>query len=259
MQIEIIDTHCHLDSEPFNQDRAEVIARAVAAGVTRMITIGTGQGLEGASRAIAIADANPMVWATVGVHPHNADTALELAHLEQLAHHNKVVAIGETGLDFFRDWAPVAAQQAVFEAQIAIARRVNKPLVIHSRNAAAASLETLISNNARDVGGVLHCFSEDAAFASKLREINFRVSFPGQLTFKKASQVREVCKAIPLEQILVETDSPYLSPEPHRGKRCEPAYVVETTRMLAQIKGLSLEEVAAITTSNALQLFTQMR
>jgi TatD DNase family protein len=259
MPIEIIDTHCHLDSEPFNQDRDEVIERAVAAGVTRMITIGTGQGLAGASRAIALAEAHPMVWATVGVHPHNADITLDLAHLEKLAHHNKVVAIGETGLDFFRDWAPVDAQHAVFEAQIAIARRVKKPLVIHSRNAGTASLETLIRHDARDVGGVLHCFSEDAAFAAQLREINFLVSFPGQLTFKKANEVREVCKAIPLEQILVETDSPYLAPEPHRGKRCEPAYVVETTRMLAQIKGLSLEEVAAITTDNALRLFAQMR
>lgn len=258
MQIEIIDTHCHLDSEPFNQDRDEVISRAVAAGVTRMITIGTGQGLVGASRAIAIAEAHQMVWATVGIHPHNADTSLDLVYLERLAHHKKVVAIGETGLDFFRDWAPVDAQHAVFEAQIAIARRVKKPLIIHSRNAAAASLETLIEHNARDVGGVLHCFSEDAEFAAILRDINFLVSFPGQLTFKKANEVREVCKAIPLEQILVETDSPYLAPEPHRGKRCEPAYVVETARMLAQVKGLALEEVAAITTNNALRLFTQM-
>jgi TatD DNase family protein len=259
MQMEIIDTHCHLDSEPFNQDRDEVIARAVAAGVTRMVTIGTGQGLEGASRAIALAEARPMVWATVGVHPHNANTTLDLTPLEKLASHNKVVAVGETGLDFFRDWAPVDAQHVVFEAQIAIARRVKKPLVIHSRNAGAASLETLIKHGAGDVGGVFHCFSEDAAFATRLREINFRVSFPGQLTFKKANEVREVCKAVPLDQILVETDSPYLAPEPHRGKRCEPAYVVETARMLAQIKGLSLEEVAAITTTNALQLFTNMR
>jgi TatD DNase family protein len=259
MSLEIIDTHCHLDSEQFDQDRDEAIARAVAAGVTRMITIGTGQGLAGASRAIALADKHSMVWATVGIHPHNADTNLDLAHLEKLALHNKVVAIGETGLDFFRDWAPIDAQHAVFEAQIALARRVKKPLVIHSRNAGAASLETLMKHSASDVGGVFHCFSEDAAFAAKLREINFRVSFPGQLTFKKANEVREVCKATPLDQILLETDSPYLAPEPFRGKRCEPAYVVETARMLAQIKGLSLAEVAAITTNNALQLFSQIR
>jgi TatD DNase family protein len=259
MPIEIIDTHCHLDSEPFNDDRAAVVARAVAAGVTRLITIGTGGGLAGAAKAIALAETYPAVWATVGVHPHNADVSLDLDYLEKLAHHPRVVAIGEVGLDFFRDWAPVDAQHAVFEAQIAIARRVKRPLVIHSRNAGDQVLETLIRHNARDVGGVVHCFSENADFAARLREIQFRVSFPGQLTFKKAHEVRNVCKAIPIEQILVETDAPYLAPEPHRGKRCEPAFVVETTKVLAQIKGLSLEQVAAITTNNALQLFSQIR
>lgn len=259
MPIEIIDTHCHLDSEPFNDDRAEVIARAVSAGVTRLITIGTGKGLAGASRAIALAEAYPMVWATVGVHPHNADLSIDLSAIERLAQHEKVVAIGEIGLDFFRDWAPVDAQHSAFEAQIAIARRVKKPLVIHSRNAGEQVLATLIQHNARDVGGVVHCFSENAEFAARLRDIQFKVSFPGQLTFKKAHEVRDVCKAIPIEQILVETDAPFLAPEPHRGKRCEPAFVVETTKVLAQIKGLSLEEVAAITTSNALQLFSHIR
>lgn len=259
MPLEIIDTHCHLDAEPFAADCAEVVARAIAAGVTRLITIGTGGGLAGAQRAISLAETFPEVWATVGVHPHNANTSLDLGHLEQLAHHPRVVAIGEVGLDFFRDWSPVDAQHAVFESQIAIARRVKKPLVIHSRDAGDQVLETLIRLNARDVGGVVHCFSESAEFAARLREIHFRVSFPGQLTFKKAHQVREVCKAIPIEQIVVETDAPYLAPEPHRGKRCEPAFVVETTKVLAQIKGLSLEEVAAITTSNALQLFAQIR
>jgi TatD DNase family protein len=259
MPIEIIDTHCHLDSEPFNNDRDEVVARAVAAGVTRLITIGTGGGLAGASKAIALAETYPMVWATVGVHPHNADLSLDLTPLEHLVQHPKVVAVGEIGLDFFRDWSPVDAQHHVFQAQIALARKVKKPIVIHSRDAGESTLDTLVRCNAQEVGGVFHCFSENAEFAERLREINFRVSFPGQLTFKKAHEVREVCKAIPLEQILVETDAPYLAPEPHRGKRCEPAFVVETTKMLAQIKGLSLEEVAAITTSNALQLFSQIR
>jgi TatD DNase family protein len=258
MPIEIIDTHCHLDSEPFDTDRQEVIERAHAAGVTRLITIGTGNGLSGAYRAIALAEAHPNIWATVGVHPHNAAISLDLEELDRLAQHQKVVAIGETGLDFFRDWAPVDAQHQTFQAQIALARKVKKPLVIHSRNAGAASLETLIQHQAHEVGGVFHCFSENAEFAARLREINFRVSFPGQLTFKKAHEIRAICKEIPLDQILVETDAPYLSPEPHRGKRCEPAFVVETTKMLAHIKGLSLEEVAAITTENSLKLFAQI-
>lgn len=259
MSIEIIDTHCHLDSAPFDPDRDEVLKRAAAAGVTRLITIGTGEGLAGASRAIQLAERYSMVWATVGVHPHNADTSFDISCIETLARHDKVVAIGEIGLDFFRDWAPVDAQHAVFEAQIEIARRVKKPLIIHSREAGNEVLETLIRLNARDVGGVVHCFSEDATFAAQLREINFRVSFPGQLTFKKAHEVRQVCKAVPLEQILVETDAPYLAPEPYRGKRCEPAYVLETTKMVAQVKDLPLEEVAAATTKNALQLFPQLQ
>lgn len=253
---ELIDTHCHLDSEPFSEDRDACIARAVSAGVTRMITIGTGAGLAGASRAIGIAEKFPIVWATVGVHPHNAADDFELETLEKLAQHPKVVAIGETGLDFFRDWAPKDKQYATFIAQIEVARRVRKPLVIHSRDAGEEALRILTEHGAADVGGVFHCFSEDATFAKRLRDINFRVSFPGQITFKKADAVREICKAIPLEQILIETDSPFLSPEPHRGKRCEPAFVVETARRIAAIKGLSLEELAAITTSNARSLFT---
>lgn len=259
MPIDIIDTHCHLDSEQFAQDVDQVIERAIKAGVTRMITIGTGSGLSGATRAIAIAERHPMIWATAGIHPHNADPELDINELERLANHPKVVGIGETGLDFYRDWAPVDAQYTVFKAQIAIARKIKKPLVIHSRNAGSQTLETLIQESARDVGGVFHCFSEDANFAGKLRDINFMVSFPGQLTFKKAHEVRDVCKQIPIEQIMVETDSPYLAPEPNRGKRCEPAFVVETLKVLASIKGLPLEEAAAITTNNALRLFSGIR
>jgi TatD DNase family protein len=259
MPFEVIDTHCHLDSEPFNDDLDQVIERAVAAGVTKMITIGTGSGLAGASRAINIANRYPMVWATVGVHPHNASADLDLQPLEQLANHPKVVAIGETGLDFYRDWAPADAQYEVFKAQIAVARRVKKPLVIHSRNAGAQSLDTLMRESAGDVGGVFHCFSEDVNFAARLRDINFLVSFPGQLTFKKAHEVRAICKDIPLEQIMVETDSPYLAPEPYRGKRCEPAFVVETLKVLASVKGLPIEQVAAITVENSLRLFSGIK
>jgi TatD DNase family protein len=259
MALEIIDTHCHLDHEPFDADRGECIARALQSGVTRMITIGTGKGLTGAHRAIALAEQHPMIWASVGIHPHSAGEAFEPAELERLAQHPRVVAIGETGLDFYRDWSPVDKQYEVFRLQIELAKKVRKPLIIHSRNAGLECLRMLIENNAREVGGVLHCFSEDASFASRLKEINFLVSFPGQLTFKKAEDVRAVCKAIPLEQIMIETDSPFLAPEPHRGQRCEPAFVLETAKKLASIKGLSLEQVAEITTRNALTLFSGMR
>lgn len=259
MPLDLIDSHCHLDMEQFDDDRSACIQRALDAGVTRLITIGTGNGLAGAHKAIALAESHPNVWATVGVHPHSAGESFDATELERLAHHPKVVAIGETGLDFYRDWAPAEAQQRAFEVQIAIARKVRKPLVIHSREAGEACITTLIAHGASEVGGVFHCFAENAAFAERLRALNFLVSFPGQLTFKKASNVRDVCQAVPLDQIIVETDSPFLAPEPNRGKRCEPAFVVHTARKLAEVKGLSLEEVAAITTRNALTLFSTMR
>jgi TatD DNase family protein len=259
MALDLIDSHCHLDMEQFDSDREACIERSVEAGVTRLITIGTGDGLSGAHKAIALAEKYAMIWATVGVHPHSTGESFDIAELERLARHPKVVAIGETGLDFYRDWAPVDKQQQAFELQIALARRVKKPLVIHSREAGEACIQTLLQHGAAEVGGVFHCFAEDAAFAERLRAINFSVSFPGQLTFKKAQSVREICQQIPMEQILVETDSPFLAPEPKRGARCEPAFVVHTARKLAEVKGLSLEEVAAITTRNALTLFSGMR
>jgi TatD DNase family protein len=167
--------------------------------------------------------------------------------------------VGETGLDFFRDWAPKDKQYEAFIMQIGVAKRVRKPLVIHSRDAGQEVLRVLEEHGAAEVGGVFHCFSEDVAFAQRLRDLNFKVSFPGQLTFKKAETLRKVCEQVPLDQILIETDSPFLAPEPHRGKRCEPAFVVETARRLASIRGIPLEELARITTSNALSLFTVIK
>lgn len=257
--MEITDSHTHLDSKEFDEDREDVIERARAAGVTRMLTIGTGAGLEGAGRAIALAERYEFIWASVGVHPHDAAHEIDLTLFEKLASHPKVVAIGETGLDFYRDWAPVEKQYERFESQIELAKKVKKPLIIHSRQAGAESIKTLLERNAGDVGGVFHCFAENADFSARLWEMGFYVSFPGLLTFKKAQEVRDICAAIPLERILVETDAPFLAPEPHRGKRCEPAFVVQTTKRLAEIKGLSLEEVAAITTANTLKLFSHMR
>lgn len=252
---EIIDTHCHLDSTQFDSDREDVIKRALAAGVTRMLTIGTGEALSGAGRAIALAESHPAIWATVGVHPHNASDGIDLTPLNDLALHPRVLAIGETGLDRFRDWAPIEAQARIFREQIELAMRVSKPLVIHSREAGLESLAILKEMGAASVGGVFHCFSESADFAKELADINFLVSFPGQLTFKKADNVRQVCRSIPIEQIIIETDSPYLAPEPNRGKRCEPAFVVDTLRVLSKVKGMSLENAARETSRNAKRLF----
>jgi TatD DNase family protein len=245
--------------EAFDSDRDASVERALLAGVTRMITIGTGSGIKGAHNAIQLAERYESVWATVGVHPHCAGSEYDIDELRRLAKHPKVVGIGETGLDFYRDWAPVDRQYETFKAQIALAKEVKKPLVIHSRNAGEECIKVLVDKNAADVGGVFHCFAETAAFAARLSEIGFYVSFPGQVTFKKANDVREVCRHVPLERILVETDAPFLAPEPHRGKRCEPSFVVDTARKLAEIKGVSLEEIAAVTTHNALRLFSHMR
>jgi TatD DNase family protein len=255
----LTDSHTHLDSEDFNHDRDACIARALNAGVRRMLTIGTGGGLAGAQRAIALAEEHPFIWASVGVHPHDAAHTVDPTLFETLARHPKVVAIGETGLDFYRDWCPKEKQYEMFDLQIELAKMVKKPLIIHSRSAGEECLSMLTTKGADVVGGVFHCFAENAEFAKRLWDIGFYVSFPGLLTFKKAEEVRAICAAIPLEQILIETDAPFLAPEPHRGKRCEPAFVAETAKRLAALKGLSTEEVAEITTNNTLKLFSTMR
>ncbi len=257
--LELIDTHAHLDAEAFDADRDECVRRALAAGVTRIVTVGAGYGSASASRAIALAERHSQVWASVGLHPHDASLGVKIDELRALASHPKVVAIGETGLDYCKELSPRAAQQEAFELQIDLALAVGKPLIIHSRDAGQECLATLERKGAEAVGGVFHCYAEDAAFAARLRNIRFLVSFPGTLTFKKADAVRAVCRDIPLEQIMVETDSPYMAPEPNRGKRCEPAFVAHTAACLAQVKGLPVEEVAAITTKNALTLFSSMR
>jgi TatD DNase family protein len=259
MALNITDSHTHLDSEAFDSDREECIERALAAGVTRIITVGASNGIESARRAIELAERYPFVWATVGVHPHDAGMEIDLNELKRLALHPKVVAVGETGLDFFRDWSPVDKQHLYFEHQIDLAIAINKPLVIHSRQAGEQCIETLQRKGAAKVGGVFHCYSEDEKFAARLRELGFLVSFPGFISFKKQLEAHRICREIPLDQIMVETDAPYMAPEPFRGKRCEPSFVVETARHLATLKGLSLEDVAQATTDNALRLFSTMR
>jgi TatD DNase family protein len=178
-----------------------------------------------------------------------------MARVRALAIHPRVVAIGETGLDFFRDRAPRDAQEAWFRGHIELALELKKPIIIHSRDAGKECLQILQEMGASKVGGVFHCFSEDAAFAEKLRDINFLISIPGNVTFKKAEAMRQAVAGTPISQIMVETDAPYLSPEPNRGKRCESAFMVETARCIAKVKGIELEEVAAVTTQNALRLF----
>jgi len=253
--LELVDTHTHLDSPEFADDQAEVIQRAVAAGVTKLVTIGASDGFDSAERAIALAEKYEYIWASVGIHPHDAPTPTDRERLMQLGGHPKVVAIGETGLDFFRDWSPKDLQEKWFRLQIEIARELKKPIIIHSRDAGPECLEILKAEQAADVGGVFHCFAENAEFALKLAEINFLVSFPGTLTFKKADSVRAAAIKIPIEQIMLETDAPYMSPSPLRGKRCESSYMIHTAAVLADIKNLSLEEVAKVTTQTACEFY----
>ncbi len=253
--IEIFDTHCHLHYQDFDADRDAVFARARAEGVVRFVAIGAGGGLEGSERAVKLSESEPGVWASVGVHPLDAALDISRAEIEKLAQSPRVVAIGETGLDYYKEWAPRAVQEEVFKWQIELAKTLSKPIVIHSRDAGADCLRVLTEYKADSVGGVFHCFSEDAAFAAEAKKINFLVSIPGVVTFKKNDQLRAIVKEIPLEQLMVETDAPYLAPEPFRGKRCESAHVRLTAEMVAKVKGVSLEELASITTENALRLF----
>lgn len=250
------DTHCHLDSENCSEGPESILARARAVGVHGFVCIGVG-GERAAREAASLAASTRGVWASVGVHPHDAasfDPALERTLLELLAE-PRVVAVGEAGLDYHYDHSPRARQREVFARMIAIARELRKPLIIHTRSAAAETLEVLEAEGARDVGGIIHCFSEDRAFAARALELDFDISFSGILTFKSAQAVQDVARWAPLDRILVETDSPYLAPVPLRGKRCEPAYVVHTARQLASLRNADLTTIETATSANAARRF----
>jgi TatD DNase family protein len=254
----IVDTHCHLDSQYFPDGAADVLSRASAAGVTGFVVIGVGRDLGPARAAVSIAAAHPdRAAASVGVHPHDATTLDDavFAELAVLAASPHVVAVGEIGLDYHYDHSPRDVQRAAFARLIGLARTVKKPIVVHTRLAAADTLALLESEGARDVGGVIHCFSEDRPFAERALDLGFDVSFSGILTFKSARSVHEVAAWAPLDRILVETDSPYLAPVPMRGKPCEPAYVTYTARRLAEIRGVDMAAIAEATTANAERRF----
>jgi TatD DNase family protein len=248
----LIDTHCHLDGHYFPEGADETLARARSAGVTGFVCVGVGS-LEQTEAALALAARRADVWATVGVHPHDAaslDAGLE-AELLRCAAASRVVAIGEIGLDFHYDHSPRERQKEVFRRFIQLARERKLPIVVHTRSAAEDTLQILAEEGARDVGGLIHCFSEDKAFATRALDLGFDLSFSGIVTFKRALAIQEVAAWVPADRILVETDSPYLAPIPLRGKRCEPAYVLHTARFVAGLRGVPLEELALLTSQNA--------
>jgi TatD DNase family protein len=253
----LMDTHTHLDFPQFDSDREQVIERAFTAGVKALINVGAD--LASSQAAVALAEAYPQVYAAVGVHPHDAKTltAEMLEELRALASHPKVVAIGEIGLDFYRDLSSRDKQRQAFEQQLALAREVGKPVIIHDREAHKEVMAILRrwAKGGHQPVGVLHCFSGDLAMAQEAIELGFYISIAGPVTFQNARRLRELVGQLPLEKLLVETDCPYLTPHPHRGKRNEPAYVKLVAQEVARIKGGSLEEVARITSDNAQALF----
>jgi TatD DNase family protein len=254
----LVDTHCHLDPAYFPDGADAAILRAEAAGVGGLVVVGVGRDLEPARHAVELATRlSDRVGAAVGIHPHDAASWSPAVHeeLAALARDAAVVAVGEIGLDYHYDHSPRGSQRDVFARLIALAREVEKPIVIHTRDAAADTLALLESEGARDVGGVIHCFSEDRPFAERALDLGFDLSFSGIVTFKGAKAIHEVAAWAPLDRILVETDSPYLSPVPLRGKPCEPAYIVHTAKRVADLRGIARDEVDRATTANAERRF----
>ncbi len=255
----IVDSHCHLDDACFDEDRDEVLRRAREAGVELMLAIGTGGGPADLEVATRLAERHEAVYATVGIHPHDAEKA-DLASLDRLAGlcgHPKVVAVGEIGLDYHYDNSPREKQREVFVDQMQIARQARKPIVIHTRDAWEDTVELLNTHwLPGGLRGILHCFSGDAGQAQESLDLGFLVSFAGVVTFRRAETLREAAAAVPLDALLVETDAPYLTPEPYRKiRRNEPRYVVETARKVAEVRGIAYEELAAATSRNFCALF----
>lgn len=253
--MKLVDTHCHLTT--FSEEELPVaLSNAKSCHVSNYICIGASEGIASARKACLLADAHTSIWASIGVHPHDAGSFVSLDEIKDLAAHKKVLAIGETGLDYFREWAPFDAQRQLFLNSIALAKEVKKPLIIHCRDAHDDTLEILKREGASQVGGVFHCYAETAEFAKKLADINFKVSLTGIITFKNAHPLREEISKIPLTQIMLETDCPYMAPEPFRGGKSEPKHVFQIALKLAEIKQIDISEVARITTKNAEELFS---
>jgi len=256
----LVDSHCHLDFPDFAADLDAILARARAAGVGQMLTIGTK--LSQFSRVLAIAEAHAEVWCTVGVHPHEAAAEGDVTaeRLIELARHPKVVGFGETGLDFHYEHSPREAQIRSFRAHIAAARQARLPLIVHTRDADAETGKVLSEEMARGpFTGLMHCFSSGRELADMSVALGLYISLSGIVTFKKADTLRAVAAAVPMDRLLVETDAPYLAPVPMRGKRNEPSFVAYTAALVAGLKGVTPDTLAAATTANFQRLFAKAR
>jgi TatD DNase family protein len=259
-----VDSHAHLDGKQFDSDREQVIARAQSTGVQALVAIGNGDGPADVGCGIQLAEKYDFIYATLGIHPHEAQLADEAAYrnMEQLAKHPKVIAWGEIGLDYFYDHSPRQVQKQVFLKQMKLAGAAKLPIVIHCRpsdgsdNAWVDCLDLIREHWApRGLGGILHCFTGIWPQAKAALDMGFMISFAGNITFPKAQQIRDAALEVPLDRMLIETDCPYLSPVPHRGKRNEPAFVVETARKLGELRGLTGEEIGERTSQNFYNFF----
>jgi TatD DNase family protein len=254
---DLIDTHCHLDFDRFEEDRELAVERAVVAGVRRIVVPAID--LDNIQKVLSLAEKYEPVFAAVGVHPNSSAEWREgwLGHLRTSAKHPKVVAIGEIGLDYYRDWSPPPTQRIAFSAQVSLAGELGLPVIVHNRQADADILQILEEAKKKwsQLQGVLHSFSSSWETAASALEMGFYIGFTGPITYKKANDLRAVSAKIPLDRLLVETDSPFLAPQQFRGKRNEPAYVVDVAAKLADIRSMSLDEIARQTTANAERLF----
>lgn len=251
----LFDTHVHLNARQFIDDRDEVIQRAVEAGVTRMTVVGFDD--ETIPLAIEIAETYDFIYAAVGWHPVDAIYYKEkhFDYLLKYAAHEKVVALGEMGLDYHWDTSPKDVQERVFREQIRLAKRVNMPIIIHNRDATDDVIRILQEENAEEIGGIMHCYSGTVEQMQPCLDMNFYISLAGPVTFKNAKEPKEVAKKVPLDRLLIETDAPYLAPHPYRGKRNEPAYVTKVAEEIAKLRNLSYEVICEITTKNALEIY----
>jgi TatD DNase family protein len=257
-QLELIDSHAHLDASEYDADRAEMLNRARAAGVSAILTVGIGETLDQIRGAITLAEQHNWIFAATGFHPHEAAHAgkAELVALAELMRSPRVVAWGEIGLDYHYDHSPREVQARIFAQQLELARGAKLPVIIHCREAWQDCLDILERDwRSSGLGGILHCFSGTLADAERGIEMGLFVSFAGNVTFPKAQELRNVARELPLSSLLIETDSPYLAPPPHRGKRNEPAFVAEVARTLATVRDLPVAEVAAATADNFRRLF----
>jgi TatD DNase family protein len=251
----LFDTHAHLHFPDFAEDLDAVLDRARAAGLRGMVTIGTDR--ESNRATVALADRHGDIWASVGIHPHDAAEATEadFEEMERLARGPRVVGLGEMGLDFFRDLSPRDVQDRVFRRQIEMARGVRKPVIIHCRDAHPEALALLAEERVEEVGGVMHCFSADVEVAKRCLDLGLMISLAGPVTYKNARALPDVARFVPEDRLVVETDCPYLTPMPHRGKRNEPAYVALTVAHVAELRGVDPEALGAVLTRNAARLF----